>query len=446
VAVSRFKSSSIVQGFPKFQNASWGKRLGEYKFVHMVNNSFDLKSQGLVMGTNEYYTSGRAGTSLIVSKYAADGSKIWSNTYQVSSATTAQTAGGMAIDSTKTYLYVVGCNPTVTNGNFITKLNTSDGSVVWTQIISPIADYVFMVGLDSNDNLHLQSYRDPGDSTYKTVIFGIDKNGTKMYERTITGLMTSTGLVSNVVGNVITIGGFARSTYAPAGNNILFYCIYDINGNILTNKQTASGNSDVGLFGVQDKQGYILTGGYTGSSAYTGMIHKSISDGTMIYQYNITGDASTTVFMYGACSDSQGNSYFTGYVNSGSTQYAPTIFKFNAAGTLQWQRRFTAVSTSIPINIVSVNDSYVIVNCNYGDGTYNRQVNLMLPADGTGTGTYTVNGLTLVYAASSATVTASSRAFSTSSLSSSATTIYSFSSGTLTKTTASNTETKVALA
>jgi len=117
----------------------------------------------------------------------------------------------------------------------------------------------------------------------------------------------------------------------------------------------------------------------------------------MVFQWNrkLSISGGNTV-PRGIAVDASGNSYTLGG-NAGLVYVA----KYNSSGTLQWQRSF--VSTSIyPVSItLNAAGTIYYINCQFdaaGTSFYAK-----LPTDGSKTGTYTVNGQTVTYAASSLT-------------------------------------------
>ena len=128
----------------------------------------------------------------------------------------------------------------------------------------------------------------------------------------------------------------------------------------------------------------------TSSGNAVGVI-KFDSSGTFQWNRKIT-----TLYTRGITVDNSGNSYVIGDDNTSTF-----ILKYNSSGTLQWQRSIVT-SGNIYTYSVKLNTAGTIyyLNCTFGSGV---TLYAKLPTDGSKTGTYTVNGLTITYAASSLT-------------------------------------------
>jgi hypothetical protein len=168
--------------------------------------------------------------------------------------------------------------------------------------------------------------------------------------------------------------------------------------------QTGAYTFDVGL-GVDSSNNVYILGTTTISATTSFVLAKYNSSGTIQWQrgFGLSGTTSP----YKLAVDSAGNCYAVGTSTASGTANMQ-IVKYNSSGTIQWQRSIvygTAVGgTAASVSLTS--DSLVI------SGTWNSTSGdiafLKLPLDGSRTGTYTLNGTTVVYAASSLTDTATS--------------------------------------
>ena len=133
---------------------------------------------------------------------------------------------------------------------------------------------------------------------------------------------------------------------------------------------------------------------YLSSSGNATGVIKFDSDGN--FQWNRKITYSSSINTQGITVDNSGNSYVIADSNS-----SIFILKYNSSGVLQWQRSI-ASSGGLGVHSIKLNTAGTIyyINCTFYSGV---TLYAKLPTDGSKTGTYTVNGLTVVYAASSMT-------------------------------------------
>lgn len=282
--------------------------------------------------------------NIYIAKYNSSGTLQWQKVYGDASNTTYTAGGGdspVAIDS--------GGNPHVTvviPGNVmgVTKFNTS-GAIVWQSSIDvgPGGNSSAQVlTIDSSDNVYAAGYIYGGE--FNGTLVKLNSSGTTQWVRRVTDPV---GYFVSVWFRGVDTDSSGNIYLAAQGNNNTCYVIkFDSSGNFQWNRRL------------------------------------SISGGN-------TNPRSIAV-------DASGNSYILG--GNASLVY---VAKYNSSGTLQWQRSF--VSTSIYPFSITLNSSGTNY---YINGTFDAAVTsfyVKLPTDGSKTGTYTVNGQTVTYGASSLT-------------------------------------------
>jgi len=204
--------------------------------------------------------------------------------------------------------------------------------------------------------------------------------------------------------------------FGNAVSSVFYLMKADTNGTITLTRSVP--NAEWFSAGVYAGQGTVTTLYTPGGAVIAGLIQNG---GSRLVKFTTGFDITWAVQVVnpsGSCtfdgtvsSDASDNYYVTGWGNSGGYTYG-TIFKFNSAGTLQWQRRIRSSgwpSDTISMQVGSVrvgNTSDIIYlgigyNGNSGD---RRSIVAGFPADGSKTGTYTVGGITIVYEAISFTV------------------------------------------
>ena len=122
---------------------------------------------------------------------------------------------------------------------------------------------------------------------------------------------------------------------------------------------------------------------------------------------------------YGIAVDSQDNIYENIYTQSqGAGGYDFLFAKRNSSGTIQWQRTLGGVNIDqgLSIAIDSLDNLCLTGYSNFGAPNYDEVMSAKLPSDGSLTGTYELDGINYVYAASSLTASTSSLSETAASL------------------------------
>ena len=153
-----------------------------------------------------------------------------------------------------------------------------------------------------------------------------------------------------------------------------------------------------------DTSGNVYGVGYSNpNSGGDGVLLKFNSSGALQWSKYIgnTGERST----YGVACDRQDNVYVIGNDKTNQSPYRDVlIVKVNSSGTVQWKRSLGAINrycNGYSIDIDS-QDNVVISGTVYfspgtGGYTYQNILTARLLSDGSGTGTYSLNGATFVY-------------------------------------------------
>jgi hypothetical protein len=141
-----------------------------------------------------------------------------------------------------------------------------------------------------------------------------------------------------------------------------------------------------------DSSGNVYTGGYHASDNY---FVKMNSSGTLQWARSFGGGQG---FPQQGAVDSAGNVYAT-HNTAGNVAY---LVKFNSSGTVQWQRSITgSAGTGNTGGVEVLDDNNILIIGSASDGTNVNAFQMIVPADGSKTGTYTVGGKTMNYLASS---------------------------------------------
>lgn len=234
-----------------------------------------------------------------------------------------------------------------------------------------------------------------------------DTKAVKVYSAYTTRSDNSASVKIDTSGNIYVCGytsDYSNSRYPSTAYNISI-AKFDSANNFLWVKKLIGNNNDYGSDLVFDSSGNVYIAAQTKYVNDHGLLLKYNASGVLQWQRQL-GD--TSAFYAGwtkIAIDGSGNIYCAGYSNVAGS--ADAIFaKYNSSGTLQWQRRLginggTYVSEYAQgLTIDSDGNLYTCVS--FYTSTYQMLV-AKLPSDGSGIGTYSVNGLSFTYAAISLT-------------------------------------------
>jgi len=149
-----------------------------------------------------------------------------------------------------------------------------------------------------------------------------------------------------------------------------------------------------------DSSDNVYTAGERSSNTAATLV-KFDSSGTLQWTRNSNNSGWSTMSV-----DSSGNSYVA---------RNEILMKFNSSGTLQWQRTIKYGTTNSTIASLEVDEANNIINVAGYLGVSGYPLFASLPADGSGTGTYTVGTYTINYAAASQTITSPTVTYGTPS-------------------------------
>ena len=285
------------------------------------------------------------------------------------------------------------------------KFSASDGSTTWHYYYS-VGGYGNGLAQDAAGNLyssHSGSSSNPG-------VLKTDSNGANPVYYNIGNGTYGTGVAYNPSNDLV----FQLST----GSSGVSYrgeltCI-NTSGTVQWSKHFTTTYSTIERNAISfDSSNNVYVAAWAADSSTTGgyaLAVKFDSSGNLQWSRKLDAGTGSQDQHAASAVDSSGNIYFAGY--SGSSGL---IVKYNSSGTIQWQRTMTNCSFS---DIKLESNLELIVSGTIGtDGFIVR-----VPTDGTKTGSYTLNGVSLTYAASSLTESASGLSASNTGYGSSAST------------------------
>lgn len=214
-------------------------------------------------------------------------------------------------------------------------------------------------------------------------------NGSTVYSRQSTSRSVQNGYIGQISNSKIYIGGYERD-----GSNQGFVRQYTLsNGNQDWSVWYNDGQYSVATSVFYDSSGNVYSGGYHASDNY---FVKLNSSGALQWARSFGGGQA---FPNMGAVDSAGNVYTQ--VNNGTLGF---LVKFNSSGTVQWQRYFAGSANPGSSNcgtVVVLNDNFLLVTFSASDGSGVNAYQMVVPTDGSKTGSYTVGGKTINYQPSS---------------------------------------------
>lgn len=328
----------------------------DYIYMHSIN--LDSSNNVYVSGTITLsWLSGTKSPTYQIAKYNTSGALQWQRDLGYGFTSFVPNFGqGIVVENSTGNLYVAGDNVVGSIGSQSTQMTVikynSSGAIQWARTIGEIGtdDHCNSVALDSTGNIYLA-----GSTVYSgqnaAALVKYNSSGALQWQTCLTG---STSSNANQF-NSITI---------DSSNNI-FVC----------------GNTVVG-------------------SSNVGIIAKYNSSGNLLWQRYITLAGGIAVLLYGIAVDSSGNVYASGAGNT----YNGYIVKYDTNGSLQWQRKVAGTHSTYGVMAVSLtsmsfdSQGIMTIGGSISKNTYINMFIMKLPSDGTLTGTYEVNGITINYA------------------------------------------------
>ena len=340
-----------------------------------------------------------------------------------------QTLGNAIAISLAGDIYVAGYAVGGDGGAILVKYNTS-GAVQWQRAFNGFPNaYGNGITIDSSNNIYLAiQYYIGGQAV--GVINKYDSSGALQWKQQL----SNTGgndiylqdIVSDSSGNTYVVG-----TVNLAGSyQAVQLAKYDTSGSLQWQRQlftnfTRSYGSGISL----DSTGNIYVCGFTDENndafKFAILIAKFNSSGVVQWTKRLTSGPSSasTLIAFGAdiVIDSFDNIYICGTEQTGPTALRYTVIaKYDTTGSLQWQRTITGPADikARGINLDSQGMIYVTGSIAPGSSQSNggSWILAKLPGDGSLTGSYTINGVSVNYAPSALNSHAGSLSSSASTL------------------------------
>jgi len=350
--------------------------------------SVEYDSAGNVIALFNHFNDDGGGSYYSVGKYTTTGAKIWTARFDDEFYTD---GWGLAVDNDTDSIYVAGETDVEGQDNAtLTKLDSTDGSVLWSKIYDfGFSSQSSVVDVASDGNPVMVGYAYNGTDDYVATTKVDEADGSVIWSRALDGQADEEayGMAVGPTGEVVAIGymeqlgvsdgvatlyadnnlnwtggvlgatsnGVAFSVTVTAGV-ATFSNISDTIGNRSVDDVIATINGSVfgGVDGVDDmvvKVGTLATNDPDNRM----LVVKYASDGTIAWQKAILFDAGFDCRGADADIDSMGNIYVTGsyqYSFDGGTTNALSILKLDGTGAKQWSRRVTGDCDTFGVSVV----------------------------------------------------------------------------------------------
>jgi uncharacterized delta-60 repeat protein len=362
---------------------------------------------------------GAGSHDFLLAKYDPAGIVQWQ---RILGGSTFDVARGLTVDSSDN-IYVIGQSASAGAGSndfLIAKYNTS-GTIQWQRTLGgTYGDDGQSVSTDSSGNLYIagQDKSTTAGANYNYLVAKYNYLGTIQWQRSLGGTENefASELSVDSSGNVYVVGSTLSDSLG--GYDILL-AKYNSAGTIQWQRVLGGTGGEQGFGVAFDSVDNVYICGYTttqGSGSNDFLIAKYNPSGTIQWQKILGGTGQDTA--KSIAFDSSDYFYVFGECQITSGPLNSLIAKYDSAGTIQWQRTLSSAATDVGISVTVdlSNNIYAIGTTSSAGAGSNDFLFAKLPNDGSLTGTYVLNGVNIVYAASSFTAATSSVSARTSSL------------------------------
>jgi len=363
-------------------------------------------------------SSGQGGFDFILAKYDTAGSIQWQRTL---GAADDENGHSVAIDSSNN-LYAFGYTTSAGAGSrdFLLAKYNSFGTLQWQVVLGGSgADFGRSVAIDSADNPYVFGWQNSaGAGSYDFLLAKYNSSGTLQWQRILGGTGAEIGYsVAIDSSNNPYVLGYTTST--GEGSSDFLLAKYNSSGTIQWQRVLGGTGAEEGQSIAFDSSDNVYVCGFTdseGTNRDSVFLAKYNSSGTVQWQRILGG--SDTEEGYSVAIDSLDNVYAFGITSSAGEGIDDCLIaKYNSSGTIQWQRVLgsSGFEEGVSIAFDSLDNIYVLGETSAGaDG--DNFLFAKLPNDGSLTGTYELDGVNFVYAASTLTAATSTLTAATSSL------------------------------
>lgn len=352
-----------------------------------------------VNSAGDVFLLGMAGDDQALSKFDKNASLLWQRRYYPTFAPSVYN-GRFAVDSSNN-VFVCNWLDTYNPRNSLLLKYSSSGPLSLNYRFIWVNDtYNGAVLPDTSGNVYASYTRDTGEGGGYYQYGVIRKNDSALdniWTRYITcnnfpSVTSVENMKFDASGNIIATGW---TFDLDLGDNYNGVYKVDSSGNLVSSKHISGARSGPAIV---DSSGNIYIENYFWDGGkYVINVMKMNSSYVVQWQRNIAASGGTRLFSSGICLD-QSNNIYVAFTGDDGNAY---VAKYNASGSLQWQRQFNTTGYDSVSQIVhdGVSNFYITGTTNVSGS--NRQFFAKLPDDGTATGTYVLGGYSYGYTSSS---------------------------------------------
>lgn len=390
--------------------------------------AFDSDNNAYCAGYTD--VTGSADYGGLLAKYDSAGSLVWQRSVGgTSSYDSFIFAAGLAIDSSNN-IYFAGETNEFGQGqrDFALIKYDTDGSIVWQRTLGSSTDDIpYGVAVDSAGNIYVVGSPEVSGTRYLGLI-KYNSAGTVQWQTSLKNASTTADghAITIDASDNIYVAGFGVDLYSVSSQVDGAVAKFDTDGVLQWQRSLSdenTGNEQRLRAIATDSSGNVYVGGfargYPTPGDYGFLVAKYNSSGTLQWYQQMGADTLAEALGYGLAVDSSNNVYFWAENNidaQGFDDFA--LVKYDSSGSLQYQRVLGSSNsdTSGGLAIDSQDNLYAVGQANLGSPNTNDAFLAVLPNDGSLTGTYALNGVNFVYAASTLTSGTATLASNSSSM------------------------------
>jgi len=394
----------------------WLATLGETANDEANGIAFDSSNNLYTVGVTR--SQGLGFRALVLVKYSSAGSVEWQ---RILSGSVSEYGYGVKVDSSNNVYAFGTTNSGGADNDFLLAKYNDSGTLQWQRTLGGSGNQIGRaVALDSSDNIYVMGDTDTGGAgSLDFLLAKYNSSGTIQWQRVLGGSGTEEGFsIAIDSSDNIYVLGYTDSV--GAGSRDFLFAKYTTAGAIQWQRILGGSDLEIGRGITTDLDGNLYVTGQTRSAGAGGdefIVAKYNSAGSIQWQRVLGGTGGDSA--YGVSTDSDGNVYVAGFTDStgeGSQDFL--LAKYNLSGTIQWQRSLggTGSDRGFAISVDSLGNLYAAGRTSSTGEGVDEILIAKLPNDGSLTGTYVLDGVNMVYAASTLTAATSSLTASTSSL------------------------------
>ena len=362
-------------------------------------------SQGNVYTVGKTQSTGAGSSDILLAKFDSAGSIVWQ---RILGGTGGDDARAVAFDSSDN-VYIVGETASAGAGGddmVLAKYNPSGVIQFQKTLGGSTTDRGRAVAVDSANNVYMAgSQYNSGAGGAETLVAKFTSAGVIQWQKSLGSASydVAEGVAFDSSYNVYVVGnGYNTAT----GIFDILLAKYSNSGSLEWQRFLGIadiGDYDYGLAIAIDGSNNIYIAGHSETNTAGGLdflLAKYNTSGSLQWQRRLGGSSSD--YSNSVAVDSSGNVFIFGYTSS-TTKNAFLIAKYDSSGTIQWQRTLESSVAETGMSIkIDKDDAIVVMGTTRSTGPGGRAfLAARLPSDGSLTGTYSLNGVNMVYSASS---------------------------------------------